>query len=163
HEPPPGRPERDVVGLRARPHLQEHLLQDFLGLAAVAKDPQDQAEQQAVVAIVQLPHRGLVSGDDPIEQRDVVAGTLPRPHLHGQYAASFRSAAAIVSAFGRFAASSTCENGTWVSGYVTRITGASNDSKRSSIITADSSAPRPSVFTSSWTISTRLVFSTDAN
>ena len=40
-----------------------------------------------------------------------------------------------------------------VSGYVTRSTGASSRSNRSSMMTADSSAPIPSVFTSSCTIS----------
>src|SRR5262249_22327656 len=134
-EPRRRRPERHVVRVGLVPHLHEHFLQHFLRLAAIAKDAQDQSKQQPAVAIVQVRYSTFVSSDDPFYQRDVLADIL---RLHHQYAASRRRPSAILSAFGRFAASRMCENGQCVSGYVTRMTGASRLSKRSSMMTAAS-------------------------
>ena len=64
--------------------------------------------------IVELGDRLLVARDDPVQERDIRAGIVGVLHVSTQ--TSLRSASTILSVFGRFAASSTCENGAWVSG-----------------------------------------------
>ena len=71
HQPRDRRPQLDVVGVGARPHLDEDLLQHLLGFAAVPEDAQDQAVQQPTVTIVQLANRPAVAGDHATDQRDV--------------------------------------------------------------------------------------------
>src|SRR5207249_4361359 len=77
-----------------------------------------------------------------------------------QYSASFLRAEATPSTCGMNAFSSGGENGTGVSGAVSRFTGASRSSNTSSAIVAAISPPKPPVCVSSWRTSTFDVFRT---
>ena len=72
HQPRNGRPEICVERLRARPHLDEDILQYLLRCAAVLQNPQDQPVQQAAMAIVQLAKRLGLARDDTFHEPYVV-------------------------------------------------------------------------------------------
>src|SRR5262249_16762287 len=84
HQPRGRRSQRDIVGFGSRPDEHEDFLQDFFGLAAVAQDSQDQAEQQPVMPIVELGDRLLVPRDDPVQERDIRAGIVGVLHVSTQ-------------------------------------------------------------------------------
>jgi len=57
------------VAVRLLPDAGEHFLQDVIGQAAIPHDLQGDAENQPVIAVVQLPQRRLVAPADHVEQR----------------------------------------------------------------------------------------------
>ena len=71
HDPRQRSAHSRVVGLGARPHADEHLLQDLLRLGAIADDAQDETEEQPAVAIVQLGQCGGVARGDALQKAEV--------------------------------------------------------------------------------------------
>ena len=63
---------RSVVGVRAGPRLDEHLLQDFFCFGALVQDPDEETEQQVAVPIVELADGVLIAPGDSIEDGEVV-------------------------------------------------------------------------------------------
>ena len=72
-EPRGRRSERDIVGFRPIPHGHEDILQDFVGLAAISQDAENEAIEQPAVTIVQVANRARFTCRNAFNERDVQA------------------------------------------------------------------------------------------
>jgi hypothetical protein len=72
-EPGARRSERDVVGFGPIPHGNENVLQDFVSLAAISQDTENEAIQEPVVTVVQVADRARLARRNALNERDVLA------------------------------------------------------------------------------------------
>jgi len=71
-EDPRGQPRFTAEVRNAAVHLQEDVLRQIRGLAAIGHHPVDEAEDQILVPIDELGERGVVAGAAPLDELSVV-------------------------------------------------------------------------------------------